>query len=163
MSQRKDQRAPTSVDLEAYNQVLHLSEVTMRICKVKEKKVNNRIVPEEKNSNNHHIAKRYAPIANLAMEATIQIGALILDANDLYVGSRTDVDTRIRHYHKRIEMQEQALGLTYRLEHIIRFLHDTNNFANSTITDWIGALVNTRESIKAWSNSDNRELRKLFG
>lgn len=152
MSQRKDQRAPTSVDLEAYNQVLHLSEVTMRICKVK-----------EKNCNNHHVAKRYVPIANLAMESTIQMGALILDANDLYVGSRADIDTRIRHYHKRIEMQEQALGLTYRLEHIIRILHDANNFANSTLTDWVSALVSTRDSIKAWSNSDNRELRKLFG
>jgi len=152
MSQRVDQRIPTDPDLNAYNQALYLTKVTMRVCK-----------PKDKNVNNKHVAKRNVPIANIAINYAIEIGALILEANSKYVGPRANVETKIRNYNKRIELQDQAHGLTFRLEHIIRSLHEENPFANSTLTDWIGAVVRTRDSVKAWAVADNKELKHILG
>lgn len=152
MSQRKDQRSPTDVDLDAYNQALYLTKTTMRICKTK-----------EKNVNNHHIKKKHIPIANIVLSDVVRIGALLLNANNKYVGPRANLETRIKNYNKRIEMQEEACGLTFEVEHIIHALHEEEPFAESTLHDWIGALVRTRDAIKSWAVSDNRELKKLMG
>ena len=152
MSQRTDQRAPTNEDLDAYNKAEKLTVVTMRICK-----------PKENKPNNHHIPKRHVKIGEMAIIDTIKIGALIMNANSKYVGERADINTRIRHYIKRLEMQDDALGLTFEVEHIANTLHKDIKFAESTLMDWTASIVEAREAIKSWSTSDARELRKLNG
>lgn len=152
MSQRVDQRSPTDVNLDAYNKVLNLTKVTFHICKTK-----------DKNINNHHVSKKNIPIANIAIQTVINMGSFILEANSIYVGFNANTESKINNYRKRINLQESALGLTFQLEHIIRALHDDSPFANSTLTDWIGNLVETRKSINAWLKSDKRELNKIIG
>lgn len=150
MSQRTDERDPTRIELECYNKLLKLSDHTLSVCK-----------PKDKNVNNKHIAKRHASIGHKLEDIVIDMGADILEANEIYVNSNLNVDTRKKNYRERIKLQNHAKQLTYRMEHIIRILHYNRPFADSTITYWMNLLVETRQLIKAWRDSDIRELSKI--
>lgn len=151
MSKRVDEREQTLVCFDVYQKLLNLSDFTFSVCK-----------PKEKNVNNKHIPKRLISVGNMAIETVTEIGALILEANDKYVGKNIDIETRIVRYQRRIETEELTKSLTYRLEHIIRTLHKQCEFADSTITYWIGLLVDTRRLIVAWRDSDMAELNALL-
>ena len=150
MSQRTDEREPTRVELDCYNKLLKLSDHTLSVCK-----------PKDRNVNNKHIAKRHANLGHKLEDLVIEIGADILEANEIYVNSNLNVETRKKNFRDRIKLQNHALRQTYRMEHIIRTLHYNRPFADSTITYWMDLLVETRRMIKAWRDSDIKILSQI--
>lgn len=145
MSQRVDQRAETKIELLCYDKALKLSDFTLSVCK-----------PKDKNVNTKHIAKRQRPIGDLLIEAVVELGADILDANQIYVGDNLPAEDVLRHLTQRIALQEHARRMTFRMEHMMRVLHFDRPFADSTITYWTQLLVETRDSVCRWRASDVR-------
>lgn len=152
MSRRIDERTQTLVNFDVYQKLLDLSDFTFSVCK-----------PKEKNINNKHIPKRLISVGNMAIEAVTEIGALIMEANDIYVGKNIEPPERLQRYVERVELESNAKMITYRLEHIMRVLHKQCEFADSTITHWVGLLVETRTLIEKWRDSDKTEINKLTG
>ena len=150
MSQRTDQRNPTRVELEAYNKCLKLSEHVMSVCK-----------PKDKNVNTHHIPKRNTGLGRMLMESCVEMGADILEANMIYVGNNLDAETRLRNYSERIALQDHAKRLSFRMEHIFRILHFDRPFAESTSSYMMDLLVETRDLITAWRESDLKMALQL--
>ncbi len=150
MSRRIDERTQTLSNFDVYQKLLDLSDFTFSVCK-----------PKEKNVNKKHIPKRLICIGNMAIEAVTEMGALIMEANDIYVGKNIEPELRAHRYAERIDIENSVKMLTYRLEHIARILHKQVEFADSTITHWVGLLVETRKLIEKWRESDVEELHKL--
>ena len=150
MSQRTDERESTRVELDAYNKALKLSDHTLSVCK-----------PKETNVNNKHIAKRHISLGHKLEDLVVEIGADVLEANEIYVNSNLNVETRKKNLRDRIKLQNHALKQTYRMEHIIRTLHYNRPFADSTITYWMNLLVETRKLIKAWRDGDIKTLSQI--
>ena len=123
MSQRTDEREKTEVSLDCYNKFLKLSEHTLSVCK-----------PKDKNVNTKHIAKRQVTLGHKLEDLVVDIGADILEANEIYVNANLNAEQRKKNYADRIVLQEHAKRLTYRMENIIRILHFDRPFADSTIS-----------------------------
>ena len=145
MSQRVDQRAETKIELLCYDKALKLSDFTLSVCK-----------PKDKNVNTKHIAKRQKPIGDMLIETVVELGADILEANQIYVGDNLPDGDLLRHIEQRIALQEHARCMTFRMEHMMRVLHFDRPFADSTITYWTQLLVETRDSVCRWRASDVR-------
>ena len=145
MSQRVDQRAETKIELLCYDKALKLSDFTLSVCK-----------PKDKNVNTKHIAKRQKVIGDLLIQSVVELGADILEANQVYVGDNLPAEDLLRHLEQRIALQENAKRQTFRMEHMMRTLHFDRPFADSTITYWTELLVETRDSISKWRASDVR-------
>lgn len=152
MAQRKDQRNPTAANLECYDRALELSAFTMRMCK-----------PKEKNQNGRHVIKRQLPVANKLMETILEIGSDILEANQYYVGANSSAETLAKHYRERIRLQETALSMTFRAEHIFATLDEDRPFEDSTLSCFMGLLTETRRLIVAWHSSDVRRCSEIPG
>ena len=150
MAQRVDERTPTALNLDAYNKALKLSEFTFSVCK-----------PKDKNVNNKHIPKRHMTIGNELKELAVEIGADILEANEIYVGSNISEEDRKINYKRRIELEEHARSCTYRMEHIMRILHFEHPFADSTITFWISLLCETRHLLTKWKDKEKATYKSL--
>lgn len=151
MSLRVDQRKPTLVELDVYQKCLKLTDHTLSVCKVKESK-----------TNNHHILKRQLKLGYKLVDLVIEIGANILEANNIYVGNNLNINDRIANYQKRIELQNNSKLLTYRMEHIIRVMHFNRPFADSTLTYWISLLIETRNLLIKWKEKDISNLNELL-
>lgn len=82
MALRVDQRTPTACSLDAYNKLLLLSNHVMSVAK-----------PKEPKPNNKHVPKRLVNIANKMVDCIIDMGADILEANEIYVGTNLDKDS----------------------------------------------------------------------
>ena len=143
MAQRTDQRSQTRTELLCYDKALKLTDHVMSVCK-----------PKDKNVNTKHIPKRNASIGHMMIDCTIQLGADILEANMIYVGKNLPTETRMENYARRIELQEHAKSLTYRIEHIFRVLHFDREFAESTTKYMMDLICETRDLIVAWKDSD---------
>lgn len=151
MAQRTDQRKQTRPELEVYTKALKLSDHILSVCK-----------PKEKNVNTKHIPKRNIGIARLMMEAAIELGADILEANEIYVSSQQDKENRIENYEERIQLQNHAKRLTYRIEHIYRILNADRPFADSTNSYMMDLICETRNLLIGWKESDVRALKKIL-
>lgn len=151
MSRRVDERQATLPELEVYNKILKLTNHTLNVCKVKENKTNNK-----------HLVKRQLKIGQQLIDIVIDMGADVLEANNIYVGVNLNVKDRVKNYYKRIDLQAQAKSLTYRMEHIIRVLQFDRPFADSTITYWISLLVETRQLLIKWKDSNIEDLKMLL-
>lgn len=151
MSLRKDERKPTSPELEAYSKCIKLTNHTLSVCKVKENK-----------TNRHHLLKRQLRLGNRLVDYVIEMGAYILEANNIYVGANLNLEERIANYKKRIDLQNKAKLLTYRMEHTIRVLHTERPFADSTITYWMSLLIEDRNLIIKWKEKDFYNLKVLM-
>ena len=147
MSKRVDEREPTRVNLECYNKLLKLSSHTLSVCK-----------PKEKNTNNKHIPKRLVSVGHMLIDLVIDIGADIMEANDIFVGNNVDENVRNKNLRRRIELQEKAISKTYRMEHIINMLEYEFEFADSTLTYWVELLLETRNLTIKWKDSDRKKL-----
>ena len=152
MSQRVDQRTPTSPELQTYSLCLELTEFTFSVCKAR-----------DKNGDNHkHIPKRFGSIARQIESLVVQMGALILEANEVYVRDNLNEEDRLKNYKKRIMLQDRAISLSYQLEHYMRVMHRTIEFADSTISHWCETMWTTRRTMVAWKNKDTAMLRDLI-
>lgn len=148
--QRTDQRSPTRVELDVYNKVLKLSDHVLSVSK-----------PKDKNVNTKHIPKRNAGLGRQLMEACVELGADILEANEIYVGGNLNIEQRIENYKERIKLQDHAKRLTYRLEHIFMILHTDRPFAESTSGYMMNLICETRALIIAWRESDTKAVKQL--
>lgn len=119
--------------------------------------------PKDKNVNNHHIPKRNVGIGKMLMEAAIELGADILDADTIPVGANMPDESKIKNYKERIKLQGHARRLTFRIEHIFRILYEDKPFAESTTKYMMDLICETRKLIVAWRNSDIKELKRLQG
>lgn len=151
MSQRVDERKPTAVELDVYNKCLKLTDHTLSVCKVKDERTNTK-----------HILKRQLKLGQELIDIVIDIGADILQANNIYVGGTLNLEDRIENYKYRIKIQNHAKSLTYRMEHIIRVLHFNRPFADSTITYWFSLLYETRNLLIGWKEKDTNNYRELI-
>lgn len=96
------------------------------------------------------------------MEDAVELGADILEANEIYVGTNLDPEQRLQNYKDRIELQDHAKRLTYRIEHIFRILHFDRPFAESTSSYMMDLLCESRKLIIAWRESDMRAAKQLM-
>lgn len=151
MSLRVDERQETLAELDVYNKCLKLTDHTLSVCKVKENKTNNK-----------HIVKRQLKLGYKLIDMAVEIGANILEANNIYVGKNTSKENRIKNYYARIELQDGAKRLTYRMEHTIRVLHFNRPFAESTINYWVDLLMETRNLLIKWKEKDVYTLNKII-
>lgn len=151
MSQRVDERTPTKTELLVYDKALKLSDHVMSLCK-----------PKDKNVNTHHIPKRNAGIGRMLMECAVELGADILEANRFYVAANAGSGTRLQNYIHRIELQDKAIRITYRMEHIFRILHFDREFAESTSKYFMDLLCETRELLVRWRDSDEKMMKTLL-
>lgn len=158
MAQRENQRAPTRLELDAYNKILALAKYSMEVCKPKQKKDKQGNFHDSK----HHIPMRYSKIGDYINTTIMEFGAEILEANELYVGGNLNAEDRKQNIDRRIRLQTNAIAKTYKTEHCIRVLHEHRPFADSTITYWIYLLVTARDSMKKWKDSDVKMRRKLL-
>lgn len=138
------------VELNCYDKALKLSDHILSVCK-----------PKEKNVNNKHIPKRHIGLGRMMTEIAVEIGAYILEANEIYVGSNLDVDMRKANYKERIKLQQEAKRKTYRIEHIFRTLHFDHPFAESTAHYMMNLIMELRELLTGWREADIKELKKL--
>ncbi len=143
MSLRVDERKPTLTELDVYAKCLKLTDHTLSVCKVKEKK-----------TNTHHIVKRQLKLGYKLIDLCIDIGANIIEANNIYIGENINVESRIDNLNARIKLQDEAKRLTYRMEHIIRVMHFNRPFADSTLTYWVSLLLETRNLLIKWKEKD---------
>lgn len=150
LSQRVDQRQETLVSLATYQKLLKLSQHTYNVCKVKENK-----------SNRKHIIKRQLKTGQQLIDIVNEIGAYILEANNIYVGSNLDKEYLAYNYKRRIKLEDNAKSLTFRMEHLIRVLHFNRPFADSTITYWVKLLVETRQLLTKWRDSEVKKLNEI--
>lgn len=152
MSQRVEQRTPTSAELDAYSLCLALTEFTFGVCK-----------PRDKNGENHkHIPKRFGSIARQIEYLVVQMGALILEANEIYVRDNLNKEDRIKHYKQRIDLQNKAVSISYQLEHYMQVMNRAIEFADSTISHWCESMWTTRRTLLAWKAKDMSMLRELI-
>lgn len=150
MAQRVDQRVPTSVNLDCYNKALKLSDHVMSVCK-----------PKDKNVNTHHIPKKNLGLGRQLMDVVVEMGADILEANEIYVGANIGKEAQLEARKERLKLQDHAKRLTYRAEHIFRILHFDRSFADSTSGYMMDLLMETRAMITKWRESELREMKKL--
>lgn len=150
LSQRVDQRQETLVSLATYQKLLKLSQHTYNVCKVKENK-----------SNRKHIIKRQLKTGQQLIDIVNEIGAYILEANNIYVGSNLDKEYLAYNYKRRIKLEDNAKSLTFRMEHLIRVLNFNRPFADSTITYWVKLLVETRQLLSKWRDSEVKKLNEI--
>lgn len=150
MSQRVDQRDPTKVELLAYDKALKLTDHILSVCK-----------PKEQNVNTKHIPKRNVGLGRQLMDAAVEMGADILEANSIYVGANLPYNDRLANYKRRIALQENAKRLTFRIEHIFRVLHFDRPFADSTTTYMMALVTETRDVIAAWRDSEVQTAKRL--
>ena len=151
MAQRADQRDPTRVDLDCYNKALKLSGHVMSVCK-----------PKDKNVNTHHIPKKNLGLGRQLMDTVVELGADILEANEIYVGANLGKEEQLEARKERVRLQEHAKRLTYRAEHIFRILHFDRPFADSTSGYMMDLLMETRSMITRWRESELKEVKKLL-
>lgn len=152
MSQRVDERKPTLVKLEVYNKCLKLTNHTLCVCKVK----------DNGNNTKKHIVKRQLRIGHDITDIVIQIGADILEANNIYIEENLNLEERVANYRLRLELQKHAKNLTYRMEHIIRVLHFNRPFDENTLSYWIDLLIETRTLLMKWRDNDYSNFKKLL-
>ena len=152
MSLRVDQRADTLPELEVYSKCIKLTSHTMSVCKIK----------ENGSTNNKHLVKRQIKVGEMLVNIVIQIGTNILEANNKYVKENLNLKDRLQNYEKRLELQEEAKSLTYKVEHIIRVLHFDRPFADSTLTYWMELLTETRNLLVKWKQNDYSNYKKLL-
>lgn len=157
MSQRTDQRVKTKEELDVYTKCLKLTSYTMERCKPQNKKDKDGNIKE----NRHNIPARYAEIGKLMQQIVFEMGADILEANEIYVNANLNREDRLKNYKSRVELQNHAIRLTYRLEHMIRVMNDHRPFANNTLTYWVGLLVDVRELVIAWKDRDIRDAKGI--
>lgn len=150
MSQRVDERDPTRVDLDCYNKILELTDHVMSVCKQKDKNVNNK-----------HIPKKNASLGKILMDAAVEIGADILEANEIYVGGNLPPELLQKHYAQRRDLQEHAIRMSYRVEHVFRVLHFDTPFAPSTNRHMMKLLTEVRKVLIAWRDSDINKAKQL--
>ena len=150
MAQRTDQRRPKHVYLDAYDKALSLSGYILSVCK-----------PKDKNANNKHIPKHNSGLGRLMMDAAVELGADILEANEIYVGSNLDPERKYQNYQDRIELQEHAKRMTYRIEHIFRILHFDKPFAESTSHHMMDLICDTRTTLTDWKESDAKAAKNI--
>ena len=147
MALRVDQRTPTAYSLDTYNKVLALSKHVLSVAK-----------PKEPKPNNKHVPKRFVGIANMMTECVVEIGADILEANEIYVGANVRDEILWERYKARIALEEEAKRKTYRLEHIFRMLYYEIGFADSTATYMIDLIGEVRAALSKWTESDKRAM-----
>ena len=151
MAVRVDQRRPTRPELDAYNKAIKLTSHVMSVAK-----------PKEEKPNNKHIPKRYVKLGEKMIDITVDIGADVLEANKgYYVGSNLDAKTLIDHYEKRITLEERALKLTFRLEHIYRVLNDNVHFAESTNKYMMDLIDEQRAILTKWIRAEKTKSKAL--
>lgn len=151
MAQRTDQRSPTKVDLLCYQKSVELTAHILSVCK-----------PKDKNTNNKHIPKRNVGIGRQMMECAIDLGADILEADNIYVGTNIPVEDRIENYKERIKLQNHARRMTMRIEHIFSTLYYDKPFAESTTKYMMDLIEETRELLVKWKQSDLNQLKRLL-
>ena len=145
------EQTPTDDNLDAYTNALKLSEYTMGACKPKQKKSKSGNLYES----NKHIPMRFSELGKELMNLSIMIGALVLEANTAwYVGGNLNEVDRGNNYDERIKLEKQAIGLTCRMEHIVRVINEHRPFDDNTFTYWIHLIKKTREGIVAWRDSE---------
>lgn len=151
MSVRTDQRRDTRPELDAYNKAIKLTSHVMSVAK-----------PKETNPNNKHIPKRFANVGKTLVDIAIEIGADILEANKgYYVGNNLADEVLLEHYEKRIELEERALKLTFRLEHVFRVLNDNCHFAESTNKYMMDLIDEQRAVLTKWIRSEKTKAKSL--
>ena len=150
MSQRVDERDPTLTELDCYNKILKLTDHVMHVCK-----------PKDKNVNDKHIPKKNVGLGRILMDETITIGADIIEANMINVRRNLQWEVLIQNYAERRKLQEHAIRLTYRVEHIFRVLHFDKPFAESTNRYMMELLTETRNLLMAWRESDIKQAKRL--
>lgn len=151
MAQRTDQRKSTRIDLECYQKCIKLTNHTLSVCKVKEKQTNSK-----------HIVKRQLKLGQMLIDSVVEMGANIIQANEMFVGANLNINERIVNFQTRLRLQHEAISLSYRMEHIIRVLNDDRPFADSTLTYWVMLLVETRNLLVKWKDSDKSRLSELL-
>lgn len=145
----------TDDNLDAYTKALVLSKYTMETAKPKQKKKNGKAY-----NSNKHIPMRYAELGKELTQLSVDIGSLILEANTAwYVGGNLNIADRRDNYIERIKLEKQAIAKTYRMEHIVRVLHEHKPFADSTFNYWIKLICETRKETIAWRDSEIRQLK----
>lgn len=149
--QRADERAPSLANLEVYQKNLQLCEHACSVCK-----------PRDKKPNNHHIPKRFVRLGDELMSLCVDIGADIIEANEVYVGRNIPEDELIENYKDRLKLQYKAKRKTYRIEHISRVLHYQVEFADSTITYLIQLIYEQRQLLIAWYEADKARYRSII-
>ena len=157
MSQRKDQRVPRHISLDAYQFVLKLTAYSDGVCKPKKKKDKNGVSYES----NRHLAIGDAEKGKEIMRLLIKSGGIILDANKRYVASNLNRESRIENFKERIRLQTKVIGYLYRIEHIIRVIEERRPFHDDVFDYWVGMLVTARDSVIDWKNSDVDALRRV--
>jgi hypothetical protein len=156
MAQRTDERTPTKDELKAYECALELAAFTWSASKPKRK----RDKKGNEHDSNKHVPMRYSELGKELVKLSTDIGALVLEANvGYYVGKNLNQTDRGKNYIKRIELEQDAYALTFRMEHIVRLLHERRPFADSTFTHWLVLICTVRGKIKAWRDSEKRELK----
>ena len=151
--QLKDKRTPTNVELDTYNKLLELTNYSMSVCKPKQKKDKNGVLHD----NNHHVPQRYCKVGEYIVNTLFDVGAIVLETNNYYIGSNLNQEERLNNFNNRIKLQTIAIAKTYRIEHCIRVLHFHKPFADSTISYWIFLLSETRKALISWKDSTVRK------
>lgn len=152
MAVRLDQRKDTRPELDAYNKAIKLTSHVLSVAK-----------PKETNPNNKHIPKRFVNVGKTLTDIAIEIGSDILEANKgYYVGTNLDSQTLHEHYLRRIELEEHALKLTFRLEHIYCVLNDNCNFAESTNKYMMDLIDDERAVLTKWIRSEKTKAKSLI-
>ena len=150
MSQRVDERTPKRVELDVYDKILKLSSHVLSVCK-----------PRDNKPNDKHIPKRHAATGHMMIECCIEMGADVLEANNIYVGNNIDAEERKYNYQQRIELQQRAKRTTYRIEHIFRILYEEKPFAESTTKYMLDLICEVRQLLIAWREHDTKESKSL--
>ena len=96
------------------------------------------------------------------MSLCVDIGADIIEANEVYVGGNIPEDELIENYKDRLKLQYKAKRKTYRIEHISRVLHYQVEFADSTITYLIQLIYEQRQLLIAWYEADKARYRSII-
>ena len=157
MSQRTDQRVKTKEELEVYTKCLKLTSYTMERCKPQNKKDKDGNIVE----NLHNVPARYAKVGELILADAFEIGADILETNGIYVNANLNREDRLENYKSRFKLQNHAIRLTFRLEHMIRALNDHRPFAGNTLDYWTGLVVDVRTLLIAWRDRDVRDAKGI--
>ena len=155
MSQRLDERVETKPNLDVYTKCLELTKYSMEVCKPKTKKDKN----GKQRESNHHIPTRYTKIGEMIVGKLFDMGGIILEANERYVGSALNPADKCENLMFRIDLEDRAVSETYYIEHIVRTLNEHREFAESTFNYWIGQIVAVRKLLIAWRDSDKKSLK----
>lgn len=91
MSQRVDERVHTKDCLAVYTKALELTKYSMEVCKPKVKKDKD----GKNRESNHHVPTRYSRIGDRIVDTLLDIGGIILEANEIYIGNNLKPEERI--------------------------------------------------------------------